>query len=120
MKTEPAQTLGVAGASALTMELLGLPLQPIVWGLIGSFVGAQWAPAMTGRRALFLYPAAALVSALLGHLAAHQWFSDSRVIANGGAALLAVVFHPLMASVVALVPNLVQKVVARVTGEKGA
>ena len=93
MKTEPAQTLGVAGASALTMELLGLPLQPIVWGLIGSFVGAQWAPAMTGNRALFLYPAAALVSALLGQWAAHQWFADDRIVANGGAAILAVVFH---------------------------
>ena len=114
MKAEAAvQTAGIGAASAVTMDLLGLPIQPIVWALIGGLIGSAWAPQMPGWRAALLYPAAALVAAMLSAWAAHQWFADDRIVVNGGAALLAVVFHPLMAAVV----NALPAIVARVTGK---
>lgn len=108
------QTVGIGAASALTMELLGIPIQPIVWALIGGLVGSAWAPQMPGWRAALLYPASALVAAMLASWAAHQWFADDRIVVNGGSALLAVVFHPLMAAVVNALPAIVARVAGKV------
>jgi hypothetical protein len=115
MKVEAAaQVAGVGAASALTMELLGLPIAPIIWGLIGGVVGSSWAPAMPAWRTAVLYPASALVAAMLAQWAAHQWFNDDRIAVNGGAALLAVLFHPIMAALVQSVPAIVAKFAGKV------
>jgi hypothetical protein len=108
------QAAGFGAVSAMTMSLLGLPVAPIVWGLIGGVVGASFAPQMPAWRAVVLYPASALVAAMMAQWAAHHFFNDDRIATNGGAALLAVLFHPLMAAMVQSVPALVQRLLGRI------
>ena len=109
---------GVGAASALTLDLLGVPLQPIIWGLIGGVVGAGFAPRMGAWRATAMYLAAALLSAEAGTAASVQWFNGAQAYANGASAVLAVLFHPILAGVVAMVPAVIQSFAARFGAQK--
>ncbi|NBW08275.1 MAG: hypothetical protein EBR82_09630 [Caulobacteraceae bacterium] len=96
----PVEALaGVGLASAAVLEIFGVPLQPIVWGLIGSVLGAGWAPA--AKRwwgAIGVYLSASLISALAGHFTAAQWLGASPLAGNAIAAAIAIFFHPLLAA----------------------
>lgn len=109
---------GIGAASAITLDLLGVPLQPIVWGLIGGFVGAGFAPQMPLWRALLMYAASSLLSAEAGTAVAAHWFNSVQLYANAGAAILAILFHPLLAGVVAAVPAIITSFAARFTAKK--
>jgi hypothetical protein len=97
---------GVGLASAAVMEIFGIPLQPIVWALIGSVLGAGFAPA--ARRwwgAIGVYLSASFCSALIGHVVAAQWLGASSLAGNAIATIVAIFFHPLLAAGAQKVPE---------------
>ncbi len=91
--------------SAMTMDLLGLPIQPIVWGLIGGLLGMGFAKKANFFVAAGVYVAASLTSALFGYSTA-QAFGWSNTLGNGLSALVSIGFHPLLASFIAKVPEI--------------
>lgn len=111
---------GVGLASATLLEVLGLPLQPIVWALIGSVLGAGYAPA--AKRwwgAIGVYLSASLISALIGHFTAGQWLGASPAAGNAIATGVAIFFHPLLAALAQKAPEFVTGLLSLI-GRKGA
>lgn len=109
---------GVGLASAAVMEIFGVPLQPIVWGLIGSVLGAGWAPA--SKRwwgAIGVYLSASLISALIGHFTAAQWLSASPLAGNAIAVGVAIWFHPLLAAGAQKVPAFLDGLLGLIGGK---
>ncbi len=110
---------GVGLASAAVMEIFGIPLQPIVWALIGSVLGAGWAPA--AKRwisAIGIYLSASFISALTGHFIAAQWLGASPLAGNAIATGVAIFFHPLLASLAQKVPEFVSGLIGLI-GKRG-
>ena len=99
---------GVGLASTALLEVFGVPLQPIVWGLIGSVLGAGWAPA--AKRwwgAIGVYLSASLISALIGHFTSVWWIGSNALAGNAIATVAAIFFHPVMAAGAQRAPALV-------------
>lgn len=105
--------IGVGVVSAYTMELIGLPVQPIIWGLLGGFVGMGFAKPATFLRAAGVYLAASFISALLGTSISAKWFDALPWVGNTFAALMAVGFHPLLALVIERLPAIFDLFFAR-------
>lgn len=99
---------GVGLASAALVEVFGVPLQPIVWGLIGSVLGAGWAPAANRWwGAISVYLSASLISALIGHFTSVWWLGSKPLAANAIATTAAIFFHPVLAAGALKAPALV-------------
>lgn len=105
---EKASFAGVGIFSAFAMEFFGMPLQPIVWALIGGFLGMAFAKKQGFVGAAAAYIAASFISALLGHWAATK-LDATNLTGNAFAALMSVGFHPAMAAFIAKVPEITTK-----------
>lgn len=115
--SEAGRLAGVGLVSAFTLDLLGLPVQPIVWGLIGGFLGAGWARPAGKLASVAVYLSASLISALGGHaLAGFEGWSPS--VANALSAGISIFFHPILAAVVQRVPAAFDVLLAML-GRKG-
>lgn len=101
---EGGRLAGVGIASAITLEFLGLPIQPIVWALIGGVIGSGWAKPTGPVRAALTYLAASLLSAIIGSAIAAQYWLGASLAVNVWAAWVAVIFHPSLAAMIERVP----------------
>lgn len=112
MKADPITTgvhlAGVGAVSAVTLDLLGVPLQPIIWSMFGGAVGSGFAPASGRIRAVVVYLASSLICSLLGHSAAVNYANGSILLADVAAACLAMIFHPGLALIVSSLPALLK------------
>lgn len=116
--SEAGRLAGVGMVSAFTLELFGLPVQPIVWGLIGGFLGAGWAKPAGKLSSVLVYLSASLTSALAGHaIASFEGWGPS--VANGLAAGISIFFHPILAAIVQRVPAFFD-VLLNALGRKGS
>ena len=104
---------GIGVVSAITMELFGLPVQPIIWGLIGGFLGMGFAKPATFWRAAGTYVSASFISALIGSAVSSRWVDGSAIASNAIATVTAVGFHPLLALVIDRLPMIFDIFVAR-------
>jgi hypothetical protein len=97
---------GMAGAMLLS---LGISWALLIWAALGCIVGVTWAPE-TGRiRAISLFSSAAMLSAKGGAIASTIWFAGPSETAQGIAAGLGILFHPLLSIIVSELPKLVAK-----------
>lgn len=96
--------VGVGLVSAFTLELFGLPIQPIIWGLIGGFLGLGWAKPAGRLVSAGVYLCASLVSALIGHALAGHYFDGAHAASNALAAFVALIFHPALSTIVTKLP----------------
>lgn len=111
---------GIGIASAAVLELLGIPLQPVVWALIGGVIGAGWAPQQTRWWAsVGVYVSSSLISALVGHATAAQLSGGSMLVGNAIATGVAIFFHPLLAAGAQRVPAFIDGLLSLI-GRKGS
>lgn len=107
MTTPNLESLGGIGlASAVTLALLGVPLQPIIWGLIGGFLGAGFAKPSGWLVSAATYLSASLLSSLAGHSISAQFFGGNGLVGSAFSAGIAVLFHPLLSAAVQRMPAL--------------
>lgn len=111
---EPVSPAASAIAAGLSSGLVGALLIPlgltwplVLWGGLGCVVGLSWAPAVGRVRAAAMFGAASLLSAKGGAVASSLMWSASVDAAQGAAALLGVVFHPLLTNLVGKLPDLI-------------
>ena len=109
--TSASSAAAVAIASGTTgaiLVALGITWPLLLWGCVGCIVGLSYAPT-TGRvRAFALFGAASLLSAKGGAVGA-IWAQYGQEAAQGIAAALGIVFHPLLAAIVAKLPEAVSR-----------
>lgn len=100
-------TSGVAlGAlTAATLSILGVEPQSLVYAAMGAGIGTTWAPEMPRIRAAVVFTCVICLSALAGTVAAVLWTSGSGLFRNLFAGVIAVVFHPLISSGIAKMPE---------------
>lgn len=103
--------------SAFTLDLFGLPIQPIVWGLIGGFLGAGWARPTGKLMGVGVYLAASLISALGGHALA-SFYAWTPTVGNSVSSALAIFFHPILAAAALRIPAAFDTLLAAL-GRKG-
>lgn len=102
--SESGRLAGAGIVSAVTLELFGLPGTPIVWGLIGGFLGTGWAKPASVLMSIGTYLSASLVSALAGHTLAGYYFAGSPAASSFFSATIGIFFHPILSAVVDRVP----------------
>ena len=103
--------IGVCVISAGVMDMLGIPLQPIVWALFGGIFGSPLATATKWYMMPVIYLASALLSALFGQALALKFFDGGAIIANVMSAGIAILFHPLLSAGVQATPELVKRAI---------
>ena len=107
---------GVGIVTYIAAEFFGLPIQPIVWALIGGCFGMLFARKTGAFGAASAYIAGSLLSALFGHTAAQglgYWINWSPrvigIVANASSGLLSVAFHLVLAVFVSRVTGFANK-----------
>lgn len=117
------QTTEVVGASATTllgiMTVLGLESGPVFWALVGAAIGMSLATTVSKSRAVVVFVAVVLSCSLLGSWAAQHWLTGEALSRNACACLLAMVFHPLLNTLVTQAPALVVALVRKWFGLGG-
>jgi hypothetical protein len=103
---------GVGGLSAGVLELLGIPLQPIVYGLIGGVIGAGLAKPARWYIAIPVYLASSIIAAQFGFTAAEVYANGGASAANAFSAGIALVFHPALAAIAGGIPALRDKLIS--------
>ena len=99
-----------AGVGAVTLAVIGVEPQALLWGAIGALIGMTLAaPAGRVRAALTLI-AVALACAELGTWAAVRYFDAAPIARNGACLVLGILFHPLLAILVGKLPAIVSVV----------
>lgn len=107
----------IAGAgllSTIALEFFGLPLRPIVWGLIGGFLGTGFTKTTSVLRGIGIYLCASLLSAAIGHMLAVRYADGSPEVADVLSGLMGFSFHPVMSALASKVPEIVSGVVTAV------
>lgn len=97
---------GMAGAILVG---LGISWALLTWGALGCIVGLSWAPKVGRARALSLFSASALLSAKGGAVLAVFWLHTGVDAAQGIAAGLGILFHPLLTAIVTHLPAAIAK-----------
>jgi hypothetical protein len=116
--TTSAGTAAVTGFSALVVALFGVEPQAIVYGAVGAFIGFVLVAQIGRLRAAAVFVPVVLLCALLGTAIAAQWFGGAPLARNASAAVLGVVFQPLLSAVVAAIPAAVDSLRTRFLGAK--
>jgi hypothetical protein len=109
----PAASAAAAGLSSgligALLVPLGLTWPLLLWAGLGCIVGLSWAPAVGRLRASALFGASAMLSAKGGAVASALWWAASVDAAQGSAAVLGIVFHPLLTALVGALPAIISK-----------
>lgn len=112
--TTGAASAAAAGVGAVTVAILGIEPQTLVWGFVGSSIGATFAAPSSRWRAVSLFIAVVLSCALLGTWAALRWFDGTALARNGSSLLLGILFHPLLSLLVANLPSILDAGLKRI------
>jgi hypothetical protein len=99
-----------AGIGAVTMAIIGVEPQAVLWGSIGACVGMTFAAPAGRLRASLMFVAVVLACAELGTWASIRWFDASFIARNSVALVLGMLFHPILAAVVARIPIVVNAI----------
>ena len=115
--SELGYVAGVGIFSAFTLDLFGLPAQPIVYAFMGGFIGV-WLYSPQTEKPLpkwvvaLMYVCASMISAAIGHgvATAEGW---SSTFGNVSSATLAIFFHLILAAgAQRIVPAIVDRVLS--------
>lgn len=117
--SESGRLAGFGLVSAVTLELFGLPFTPIIWGLIGGFLGTGWAKPAGPIASVGVYLCASLISALAGNALAAYYAAGNATAGNVCAAVIGVFFHPILSAVASRIPALVDGLLGML-GKRGA
>jgi hypothetical protein len=112
--TELAAQATAASASALFVSIVGVEPQVMIWALVGSIIGVTLAKPAGRLYATLLFGAATLTCALLGTIAGDAASPGSALARNAFAVVFGVIFHPGVAALISLVPDIVAWGVKRV------
>jgi hypothetical protein len=114
--TVPIATAASAGLGAMILATLGVEPQALLWGAVGASIGLTVAPASGRVRAVLMFCAVVMMSALAGTYFAEHHMAGSIVARNAAAAATAALFHPLFTAAVAGLPALVARLTDRLGG----
>jgi len=106
---------GVQAIGLALFGILGIPLNAIVWGLIGAYGGSVVTRPIRDTEGAILYMCASLLSGLAGYTISRMWFNGEAVLTNLFSGVLGFLFNAISASVIAVVPTMVQTVASVVT-----
>lgn len=112
--TAAMQFAGIGTISALTVELMGVPLPPVFCAMAGALLGSGAIHDVSIIRAVGLYLAAVIGSALLGHAAASHFLAGAAWAANVLSFLIGAFFFPGLEIVAANLKLIVARVLARI------
>jgi hypothetical protein len=104
---------GAAGATSLVVAMLGVEPQALVYGAVGAFIGFALVAQIGRVKAAAVFVPVVLLCALLGTLIAAQWFGGAPLVRNSAAAVLGVIFQPLLSAVVASIPAAIDSLRSR-------
>lgn len=112
---EPASTTAAVGWAAATgllaafLAAIGVTWPAVFWAVVGGVIGATFAPQVGRLRSMLMFPAAALLAAKGGTLAALHWFAGDGGYIGGLAGLGGIVFHPAITALVARIPDVIKQ-----------
>lgn len=110
-ETTPAfAAAATSGLVALSVSLLGVEPQALLYGAVGAVLGLSFAPEAPKLRAALTFTLVVLAGAALGTWAAVEWFTGLVAARNGMALALAAAFHPLLSSIVGKLPEIIDGV----------
>lgn len=112
-------TAAAAGVTAIFVAAIGVEPQALAWGFFGAVLGAPLAPASGRVRMMAVFIAVVFASAMIGTHIAEAYYDNGRTARNVWALVMALVFHPLSARVVKLVPDLFELVAKAKSGGHG-
>lgn len=106
--TPDAVTAAAAAAGSVTVAMLGVHPQLLVFAACGAFIGLSFAPAAGRLRAIGVFAAVVLLSAAFGHAGA-EWLNLTGAGAPRAlAGVIGLVFHPIVGAVVNLAPEVLR------------
>lgn len=115
----PSSKFAGAGLVAtMVMDTLGIPLKPVVWALVGGFLGSGFAKPTGFVKSVGVYLCASLLSALFGHTVANYYYPDSDAVSSTLSALCSLMFHPALAVFIEKLPMIFDAVIGAL-GRKG-
>lgn len=114
----PSKFAGVGVIATVVLDFFGIPLKPIVWALVGGFLGSGFAKPTGFVKSVGVYLSASLLSALFGHTVAQHYFPDSDAISSTLSALCSLMFHPALAVFIEKLPMIFDAIVGAL-GRKG-
>lgn len=120
MSPDPTHEMTIsaaAGVAAVVVATLGVHPQEVMWGMVGSVVGASFAPPASRWRAVAVFIATTLACALFGEWLAVEFLGGGMLARNGSACGLAIVFHPLLTIIVQRLPVLADALAGRIGGK---
>lgn len=113
ISTADAASAAAAGVASVTVSMLGVQPQLLVYAACGAFVGLMWAPPVGRWRAIGTFVAVVLLSAVSGHAAA-EWLNMTATGAPRAlAGVVGLLFHPLAGAAVKLLPSVMEMFAAR-------
>lgn len=107
-----------AGVGAVFVAVIGVEPQVLVWSFVGAVFGVPFAPPAGRMRSILVFLSTVMACALLGSWAAENWHAGSHRARDAWAMGLGVVFHPLLATLVQMVPSVVQALVQAIVRAK--
>jgi len=100
-----AAAVGV-GVGAAALNAIGLEPAHLVPSFFACLVGAGFAPEMSRLRHALVFVSAVVLSAIGGRFAAMRWLDGSLLSAALCTAAVGIFFHPLIAAVMKVIPQL--------------
>jgi hypothetical protein len=110
---DPAPALKLAWLTAVTLALFGVEPQSIIYATMGAGVGTIFSPSVVngspwrGRvKAVAIFVGVAVICAGIGTLISQVYFAKNEVWRNVVAAFSAVLFLPIVSTIIAKLPEL--------------
>ena len=100
----------------MIVATLGVDPHQLFFAASGATLGAG-IPSKLGRiRAVSVFAAVVLLSAMFGTAVAELYWPESESAAKASAGLFGLFFHPFVAGIVQGIPDMVKAVIARISG----
>lgn len=116
--TQAAADATATGLTAVVVATIGVHPQFVMWAMVGSVIGASFAPPASRVRAALVFVASSLCCALFGSWVGGEFFGGSMLARDVCACALGILFHPLLTIIVQRLPAVVDGAVGRITGGK--
>lgn len=113
ISTADAASAAAAGVASVTVSMLGVEPQLLVYAACGAFVGLMYAPPAGRWRAIGVFCAVVLLAAAFGHAAAEYWAMTGAGAPRAMAGVVGLVFHPLLGAAVRAIPAVLEMFAAR-------
>lgn len=120
MSAEPAASVAAAsiaaGVSAITVAMLGVEPQTVLYAALGSALGIVGTQPMTRARNVWVFVATVLIGALAATAAARHWFGGDVLLRNLIAVIAAPLYPVVRDRIANRAPSLLDKALDKIDG----